>query len=146
MEKKIHLTKGEKDLIRRYLLWCYKTTKEELDKIDRYFTQLKADAFVLLQLRKSKEYKSSVRKSASYKTIVEQFQVYMADKEAGVLKKKYKNGKHTELNPGYQYLKKRFLAIEKALEYFLGKNDLNKICNVYEEEMTNRILQARDQH
>ena len=145
MAKKSKLIKREKDLIRRYLIWCYKTTKEELDKIDRYFTQLKADAFVLLHLRKSKEYRSSSAKNA-YKDIVEQFQAYMVEKETNVLKKKYKNGQHAELDPGYRYLKNRFVAIEKAIEHFLGANELNKICRLYEEEMTNRILKAREHH
>ena len=33
MSKKRQFTQNEKNLIRRYLVWCYKTTKEELDKI-----------------------------------------------------------------------------------------------------------------
>jgi len=143
MANRIKLTKKEKNLIRRYFIWCYKTTKEEVDKVDRYFTQLKADTFVLLQLRKMKEYRLSADKSA-YKKMVDQFQAYMTNKEANALKKKYKNLQHTELNPGYQYLKNRLLAIEKAIVHYLGVNELNKICRIYEEEMTNRILQTRE--
>jgi len=143
MVKKPKLTKREKDLIRRYLIWCYKTTKEELDKIDRYFTQLKADAYVLLNLRKTKEYKASAGNSA-YKDIVDGFQAYMSEKEINVLKKKYKNGQSAELDPGYQYLENRFIAIENTIEHFLGVNELKNICRLYEEEMTDRILKARE--
>jgi len=48
----------EKNLLRRYLIWCYKTTKEELDKVDRYFTQDVADAYILKCLRSGKDYRS----------------------------------------------------------------------------------------
>jgi len=137
------LTKKEKDLIRRYLVWCYKTTKEECDKIDRYFTQLKADDFMLRQLRKTKEYQSSGGQG-TYRNIVDQFKVYMKKKEGNVLKKKYTSNQRFKLNPDYLYLRNRFTAIEKAIKHFLGASELNKICRLYEEEMTHRILQARE--
>ena len=143
MPKKTQLTKKEKDLIRRYLIWCYKTTKEELDKVDRYFTQLKADDFVLQSLRKTKEYRSSDG-DKGYKTMVDQFQAYMKKKEDKVLKEKFKDHQHKALNPDYQYLKNRFAAIEEAIRRFLGAGELKKICLLYEEEMTRRILQARE--
>jgi len=143
MGKKSDLTRREKDLIRRYLAWCYKTTKEELDKVDRYFTQLKADDFVWQQLRKTKEYKPSSGAGA-YKDLVDQFQGYMKKKEANVLKKKFKDNKCTTLNPDYQYLHNRFVAVEKAIRHFLGAKDLEKICCLYEQEMTRRIFEARE--
>jgi len=45
----------QKNLIRSYLVWCYKTTKEDLDKIDRYFTQNHVDNFILSRLKKLNE-------------------------------------------------------------------------------------------
>lgn len=69
----IKFDKEKRRLIRRYLIWCYKTTREEFDG----------------------------------------------------------------------YLKNRLEAVEKAIEHFLGKDDLNNIQMLYENEMTNRILQAR---
>ena len=143
MPQTTQLTKKEKDLIRRYLIWCYKTTKEELDKVDRYFTQLKADGFVLQSLRKTKGYRSSDGNKA-YKDMVDQFQVYMKKKEENVLKKRFKDGRHQTLNPDYQYLKNRFAAIEGAIRHFLGAGELRKIQLLYEQEMTGRILQARE--
>ncbi|MCK5014450.1 MAG: hypothetical protein KAS66_11580 [Candidatus Omnitrophica bacterium] len=143
MPKKKQLTQKEKDLIRRYLMWCYKTTKEELDKIERYFTQLKADGFVLQSLRKTKEYRSSDG-DKGYKEMVDQFQVYMEKKEANVLKKKFTDNRRQELNPDYQYLKNRFAAIGGAIRHFLGAGELKKTSLLYEQEMTRRILQARE--
>ena len=143
MPKTTPLTKKEKDLIRRYLVWCYKTTKEELDKTDRYFTQLMADGFILRQLRKMEGYRS-VKGDQGYKDMVDQFSVYMEKKEANVLKKKFKDTRRRSLNPDYQYLKERFTAIEGAIRRFLGAEELKKISLLYEQEMTRRILQARD--
>lgn len=143
MSKKLQLTQNEKNLIRRYLVWCYKTTKEELDKIDRYFTQIKADDFMLKQLRKAKEYNPSADDKA-YRDLVDQFQVYMKKKETGVLKKKFRNGKNATVNTDYQYLHNRFISIEKAICYFLGAKELKNICFLYEQEMTGRILEARE--
>lgn len=140
--QKGRLTQGEKNLMRRYLTWCYKTTKEELDKIDRYFTQLIADDFTLKQLQGTKGYKSSTDKD--YKNLVDQFKVYMDKKESSVLKKKFKDQKHAKLNPEYQYLRARFSALEKTIKHFFGVNELVKIRSLYEQEMTNRILQARE--
>ena len=143
MPKKPPLTQNEKNLLRRYLMWCYKTTKEELDKVDRYFTQLKADDFVLKQLKRSEEYRSS-KGAKAYKDMVDQFQVYMSTKEMNVLKKKFKDSGQKALNSDYQYLKNRFAAIEGAIRYFLGSKELGKMRSLYEREMTGRILQARE--
>ncbi len=136
------LTQKEKDLMRRYLVWCYKTTKEELDKIDRYFTQLIADNFTLKQLKGTKGYKSSGDRD--YKNLVDQFKIYMDKKESSVLKKKFKDRKRMQLNPDYQYLRDRLSAIEKTIKNFLGVKELTKIDLLYEQEMTRRILEARE--
>jgi len=48
------LKSNERNLIRRYLIWCYKATKEDLDKVDRKFTQLRVDYYVSDQLTKGK--------------------------------------------------------------------------------------------
>ena len=132
-----------KNLIRRYLIWCYKTTKEELDKTERYFTQLDVDTYVLKQLRAQKDYKRST-KTPSYRALVDQFEEYMAKKKANVIKKKYSDKKQTTLQPHYQYLKNRLLAIEGAIEHFLGRKEQKEIVRLYEEEMTRRILSARE--
>jgi len=134
MPRKASLTANERNLIRRYLIWCYKTTKEDLDRIDRYFTQIKADEVVLKQLRKARAHADRVG----------QFQAYMKSKEDNALKKKFKDGKGGEMLPEYQYLRQRFTAIETAICYFLGVKELKKICSLYETEMTRRILEARE--
>ena len=133
----------EKDLTRRYLAWCYKTTKENLDRIDRYFTQLDVDAFVLKRLRESRDY-SGAAKNHPYRGLVDQFEEYMGQKKKNVLKKKFTDGKNAKLDPQYQYLKNRCEAIEKAIVSFLGKKELGAIRCLYEEEMTRRIVTATE--
>ena len=108
--------------------------------MDRYFTQLKADGIILDRLKRAKEY----RTSQEYKALVDQFKVYMEKKEANVLSKKFKDGRQDSWNADYLYLTKRFAAIEETICRFLGKNELKRICALYEQEMTRRILQARE--
>ncbi len=132
------MTQKEKDLLRRYLIWCYKTTKESLDRVDRYFTQLHVDRFVLDELKKVKG------ATEAYYNLVKNFKKYIQDKEKNVYPKKFFNASQKILEPNYQYLRTRLSAIEKAINHFLGKSELKKINALYEEEMTRRILEARE--
>ena len=138
MPKNFQFSLKEKDLIRRYLIWCYKTTKESLDRIDRYFTQLHVDRFVLAELKKVKN------TAEAYHNLVRDFEKNMQAKEKNVLPKKFSDSSKKILEPNYQYLRERLSAIEKAIGHFLGKNEFKKINDFYEEEMTRRILEARE--
>jgi len=137
------LAQNEKNLMRRYLLWCYKTTKEELDKIDRYFTQEKADRFILKNLKKNKELKIQKTKDAC-SGMVKDFEEYIELKILKANKKKFLDEKKKDLHPGYHYLRNRLEGIEKAGSHFLGKKAFDEIINLYEKEMTERILSARE--
>jgi len=134
---------NEKVLIRRYLIWCYKTTKEELDRIERYYTQIQVDHFVLSDLRKTEEFNSS-KGSVPFREIVGEFEKYIEDKKRNVDQKKFTDDQQRDLSPDYIYLKCRFSALKKAIKHFLGARELNNICSLYEQEMTGRILQARE--
>ncbi len=137
------LLKNEKKLTRRYLIWSYKTTKESLDKIDRYYTQIPVDRYVLKQL-KSGKYSNSSKSDKKYKDIVDDFEKYIDVKKKNVDSKKFLDSACKKVNPEYQYFKERLSAIEKAIVCFLGKKELEKIVSLYELEMTNRILSARE--
>ena len=132
---------NQKNLIRRYLVWCYKTTKEDLDRIERYYTQIQADHFVLDKLIKDKAYKNS---DEDYKKRVKDFGQYILAKKNNVDGKKFKDVNKQTLNADYLYLKNRFAAIEEAICHFLGKSALKEITQLYETEMTRRILEARE--
>ena len=46
---------SDNKLVKRYLIWCFKTTKEDLDRINRYFTQSTVDQFLLKALKEDAE-------------------------------------------------------------------------------------------
>ena len=135
------LTLQQKNLIRRYLIWCYKTTKEDLDRIDRYYTQFIADQFMLDYLSKGSSF---AKEDEAYQKLVYDFEKYMGVKKANVDQKKFSDLKKKTLSPSYKYLQNRLAAIEKAIEHFLGAKELDKIRELYEAEFTRRILEAKE--
>jgi len=131
------------NLIRRYLIWCYKTTKEDLDRIDRYFTQKVVDDYLFEGLINTKEYLSS-SENQEYKDLIKNFEIYKSEKFTTAQDKKYINQVRNIFKQDYLYFKNRFVVIEKAIVDFLGKDELKVITDLYEGEMTQRILSARD--
>lgn len=135
------LNPNQKNLIRRYLIWCYKTTKEDLDRIDRYATQFVVDQYMLEKL---KFLKPSAGIASEYKKLVEGFNDYLLNKKNKADEKKYVDSRKKEMAGSYVYLQERLKAIEEAVVFFLGKKDLTAIIKMYEQEMTSRILTARE--
>ncbi len=137
------ITADQKNLIQRYLLWCYKTTKEDLDRIDRKFTQLVADAHILNTLKKLKE-KSFDTDWPQFERYLDDFKGYIAKKQQEALTQKFCDPKTRKINPQYLYLQIRLQAVEKTIVRLLGSASLKKIKALYEEEMTRRILEAEE--
>jgi hypothetical protein len=136
MTKKNSQTPSHKDLIRRYLLWAFKTTKESFERIERKTTQLMVDEYVLEHLKTTVEGDSSL--------LIKEFESYIENKRKDELKLKFSDDKRKSLNPQYVYLKNRLQAIEAAIRHFLGDKELRTIRSLYEKEFTSRILQARE--
>lgn len=134
---------SQRKLIQRYLIWCYKTTKESLDRVDRYYTQLAVDDYILRQLKDALEYKS-FKASREYKTMVDNFEQYKLEKKQKADKEKFTDEGQAIPRPEYQYLRNRLSAIEKAIVHFLGGRELKKRAALYEEEMIQRIMTARE--
>lgn len=122
-------------LKKRYLVWFYKQTKEALDKVDRKFTQLEIDRYILEQVRKLDTGKAA-------RDHIEEFRAYIQNKEKGALGRKY-NG--DELKPEYYFLQLKLQAIEKSIEKEFGKKGLDEVRFLYEREMIKRILEEREQ-
>lgn len=141
--KKGKITVDEKKLIRRYLIWCYKTTKEEFERIERKFTQLKVDTCVLNLLSRSRGL-AGKKKGHSYLKKIDEFKRYIENKEKSAFAQKFFDKKKKELQPDYWYLQSRLEALEQTICDSLGKAELKKIRALYEEEMTRRILEARE--
>lgn len=144
MKSKKILKQQDKALVRRYLIWCYKTTKERLDRIDRYFTQLQVDEVVLKHMSSCGQ-AGDGSLGPDYDKLVEDFRLYMKNKRDRVIPQKFLDGTMTHLQPEYRYLQSRLQGIEKAIRVFLGASQLKSIQHLYEAEMTRRILESREE-
>lgn len=126
--------KDIKNLKKRYLVWFYKTAKEALDKVERKFTQVEVDRFILKELRRSD-------RDGLIENLAYQFEDYLNKKEQEGLKLKFENKK---IKPDYLFLVLRLEAVEKAILKELGKKGLEEIKLLYEIEMTERILRSTE--
>jgi len=124
-----------KDLKKRYLIWFYKQAREALDKVDRKFTQLEIDRYILEQMGK-------LDKGKAARNHIEEFRAYIQNKEKDALGRKY-NG--DGLKPEYYFLQLKLQAIEKSIEKESGKKGLDEVRSLYEQEMIKRILEEREQ-
>jgi len=123
-----------KNLKKRYLIWFYKTTKEALDKIERKFTQVDVDRFILKELKKK-------GKNKTIESFIAQFEEYIQKKEQDGLALKFENKK---LKPHYLFLVLKLEAIERSILKELGKKALEEIKLLYEAEMIERILRSAE--
>ena len=138
----VELSSNEKKLMWRYLIWYYKSTKEDIDKIDRYYTQEIVDTFLLKKLKESKNFDNG-KGSSVYLDCVDVFEEYRDNKKLKADEQKFFNVNEKKVCAEYQYLTDKLVAIEKAIEHFFGKKELDDIVSLYEEEMIDRILKAR---
>ena len=121
------------NLKKRYLIWLYKETKEALDRVDRKFTQIDIDKFILEELQKG---------TTADKKFLDEFITYINNKEKDCETLKSSEGKH--LNPEHQFLALKLKAIEKTIVRELGAEGLEEIRNLYHQEMVNRILRSTE--
>jgi hypothetical protein len=142
MNKKTTLSKAHRQLVYRYLLWGYKTTKESFERIERKTTQLIVDQYILESLQAQGKTLGVLKDE--YDVLVDDFKTYIKTKQADELKLKFSNTRGKIPHPQYVYLKNRLEAIEAAIRYFLGHKELRVIQELYEKEFTQRILQARE--
>lgn len=118
----------------RYLLWLYKTTREELERIERKFTQLEIDNFLLKELCAGKA-------GENYRSFIDEFRAYVEKKQREGARLKFAAG---GLKPEYAFLAAKLKAIEKAIAKTLGRPRLAEIKSLYELEMRRRILESHD--
>ncbi|MFA6350175.1 MAG: hypothetical protein WCY12_04540 [Candidatus Omnitrophota bacterium] len=123
-----------KNLKKRYLIWFYKVTKDELDRIARKFTQAELDRFILKELK-------SLDKAELVAKQISEFEDYVVNKEKDGIALKYE-GK--SIKPEYYFLDIKLQAIEKAIVREFGKRELARIKAMYEKEMTERILKSTE--
>lgn len=121
-----------KNLIRRYLLWAYFSTRENFERIERKTTQLIVDEYIFDYFTQHKL------------TIPQEFRAYITDKRKEELKLKFADTAKDKLHPQYTYLKNRLEAIEGAVKHFLGGMELKRFAAIYEKEFTRRIIETKD--
>lgn len=114
-----------------------------MDRIDRYFTQKIVDDYLFEELINTKEYQSPSG-DKEFKQQVQNFEIYKEEKFTKAKNKKYIEGGNQIVSQDYLYLKCKLTAIEKAIVHFLGEGELKNIIKLYEQEMTQRIIIARD--
>ena len=133
--------KDEKNLRVRYLTWLYKTTKEAFDRYERKFTQIDIDGFVLREMEKELKGSYMPQEKKSLEKLVNDFRLYISEKEKACLKLKYKGKK---IDPEFIFLDVKLIAIEKAIIKELGQEGLNKIKEAYHQEMIKRIIEEKE--
>jgi len=132
--------RDRKNLQFRYLLWLYKTTKEEFDRIERKFTQVAIDR-KLLRSMAGQEDALRLKGEMTSGKFIKDFEDYIDKKEKEGVKLKFE-GKR--LKPEYYHLSLKLEAIEKAIVEEFGRRGLRGIKTLYEHEMRRRIIEARE--
>lgn len=137
-----------KNLKKRYLIWLYKTNKEELDKVERKFTQLEIDRFILKELKKE-------NKGGKISQFIDELEMYIQNKEKDGRALKYlpacpagrpagQAGENKDLKPQYRFLDAKLRTVERAIIKELGKKAMEEIKLLYEMEMIERILKSTE--
>jgi hypothetical protein len=129
-----------KNLKFRYLLWLYKTIKEDLDRIERKFTQLDIDKEVFQRIVKQADSLDSKDKKSLGKSLQE-FKEYIKKKEKDAQDLKFDGQR---LRPQYHFLLLKLKAVEKTIIQQLGQKAKDRIKTLYECEMQRRILESRE--
>lgn len=129
-----------KNLKFRYLLWLYKTTKEEFDRIERKFTQVDIDKKIMRYMGEHFDSRNLKRKNEARK-LLKGFKEYINKKEKDGRELKFEGRK---LQPEYYHLSLKLEAIEKIIVEELGQRGLGGIKALYELEMKRRIIEAQD--
>lgn len=125
-----------RSLRKRYLFWLYKTTKDELDKIERKFTQLAIDREIAGILKKKAQ-----NLSPALKAVLEPFtrgwEEYIFQKESDARKLKF--AKDGSLDANYLFLRLKLQAIERVTQKYCGTKGLARFKSFYEEAAMKRI-------
>jgi len=133
-------TQDATNLKYRYLLWLYKTVKEDLDRIDRKFTQAEVDREIEKHLARNARL-SMIGDSEKFRELQLAWQEYVSKKEADGNALKY-DGK--KIKAEYYFTTLKLEAVEKLIKRMFGDKVLKEIKSAYEEEMCKRILESRE--
>jgi len=125
-------------LTKRYLFWLYKVTKDELDKIERKFTQMDIDRDIQRLLdKKTKGLDPALKKGIQ--PHLDEWQEYIFQKESDAQKLKF--DEDGRLNASYLFLSLKLEAVTQIIRTRLGLRGYRQIQRLYEESLVKRILE-----
>ncbi len=123
--------RNRRSLTKRYLFWLYKTTKDELDRIDRKFTQLDVDRALQRYLK--------ARAGGVLAPFLQEWERYIAAKEKDAQALKF----DAQGRPlaSYAFLALKLEAVERETRKRFGARALAEFRRLYEEAAMKNILQ-----
>ncbi len=130
-------------LARRYLLWMYKMTKDELDRIDRKFTQLDVDHFIAGYFVKVSDRLNEKSRDA-LRPYFREWDAYVGAKEKDAQDLKYVAP--GELEAHYAFLHLKLQAILCAVRRYLGPKGIGEFQRLYETKAIENILADTSGH
>jgi hypothetical protein len=125
------MQRAHKSLMKRYLFWLFKTTRDELDKIDRKFTQLEVDRSMQKVFLK--------KKGGALTPFIDEWGRYMAGKEADAKKLKFDDA--GGVLASYSFLRLKLKAIESVADRRFGPRLMRQFEKIYEDAAMKNILQ-----
>jgi hypothetical protein len=137
-KKQFQLSKeDQRSLRKRYLFWLYKMTKDELDRIDRKFTQLSIDGDIQ-ELLEGWSLKMGQRARGNLQPFIKELEEYIFQKESDAQKLKF--DETGAVNSKYLFLHMKFEAICSITKSLFGTPVLKEFRRLYEEASLGRIL------
>lgn len=125
-------------LHKRYLLWLYKTVKDELEKIDRKFTQMDIDRKIQAKLIDACGLQDQKTRK-ELEPFLQEWKEYIFSKESSAQKLKFtEEGK---VNPEYLFLRMKFEAVCEVTRALFGPEGLREFESLLEAVALERILQ-----
>jgi len=133
-------TQEKESLKYRYLLWLYKTLKEELDRTDRKFTQVEVDKEIEKYITRN-AHLSEIDDAEKFRVLAQGWKEYIDKKSADGKALKYSGSK---VKAEYHFTRLKLDAVERIIRKLFGDKTLKDIQSGYESEMSRRILESRE--
>ena len=133
-------TQEIKNLKYRYLAWLYKTVKEELDRIERKFTQVAIDRIIDQHISRN-AHLSEINDAPKFRSLSQAWKEYIDKKEIDGKALKYEGDK---MRAEYYFLVLKLEAVEKVIRKDFSEQILKNIRQSYEDEMLKRIWESRE--
>lgn len=125
-------------LSRRYLLWFYKATKDEVDKIERKFTQLEMDREIEKLLEKEAKLLGAAT-SQGVAPHLKAWREYVFEKESEAQKLKFSDD--GRIQPEYLFLHLKLKAVERVTTARFGRKTLCEFKKICETAAVKRIAE-----